>query len=145
MDGPAFFLADLATLVDGATQNVHDPAQGLGAHGHGNRFAGVGCFQATLEAFGAAHGDGTNNAVTQLLLDFQSCFATFKQQCVIYVGNGVTWKFHVDNRANDLNDVSATHARFLVISIVNKTSRIVPDQTAVAPLTISEISWVMAA
>ena len=112
---PALVFADLALFVDRTTQNIHDTAQSLGANRYRNGLTGVVCFQASLETLGAAHGDGTNNAVAQLLLDFQSCFATFKQQCVIYVGYGVTWEFHVDNRANDLNDVSATHARFLVI------------------------------
>ncbi len=125
MDSPALVFADVALLVNGTTQNVHDAAQSLGAHGDGNWFAGILGFQATLEAFSAAHGDGTYNAVAQLLLNFQSCLTTFKQQCVVNARNGVTWKFHVDNRAYDLNDVSATHARFLVILIVNKTSRIV--------------------
>ena len=115
VDTPTLFFTDLALLVNGTTQNVHDPAQSLGTNRYRDRLAGVFCFQATLQALGAAHGDGTNNAVAQLLLDFQSCFATFKQQCVVNAWHGVTWKFHVDNRANDLNDVSATHARFLVI------------------------------
>src|SRR5680860_863467 len=115
VDTPALFFADRALFVDRTTQNVHDTAQGLGTNRYRDCLACVFCFQASLNAVSAAHGDGTNDSVTQLLLDFQSCFATFKQQCVIYLGYGVTWKFHVDNRANDLNDLSATHARFLVI------------------------------
>src|SRR5690606_12768664 len=110
--------ADRTFLVDRTTQHVHDPTQGFNTHGYRDRCAGIFHVQATLEAFGAAHGDGTNHAITQLLLNFQSGFTTLDQQRVIYLGHGIARKFHVDDRADDLNDTSATHARFLVTSVI---------------------------
>src|SRR5690606_15084689 len=109
VDGPALFLADGTGFVDRVAQDVHDAAQGRLADRNGDAGAGVGDVQATLEAFGRTHGDGTNDAVAQLLLHFQGGFRAFNLQRVIDVRHLIARKFHVDNGADDLNDTSATH------------------------------------
>jgi hypothetical protein len=107
----ALLLTDRAALVDGITEHVHDAAQGLAADGHGDRRAGVLNREAAGDAFGGAHGDGAYDTVAELLLHFegQSFFRDLK--CVINLRHRVAWKLHVDNRADDLYDSSATHVR----------------------------------
>ncbi len=113
VDGPALFFADRAGFVDGVTQDVHDATQSLLTDRYGDTGAGVDDVQATLEAFGRTHGDGTDNAVAQLLLDFQGGLGALNFQRVIDVRYHIARKFHVDNGADDLNDTSATHVWFL--------------------------------
>ncbi|MCY1209196.1 hypothetical protein D9M72_208420 [compost metagenome] len=113
MDFPTLFFADGAGFVDGVAQHVHDTAQGRFTDRDGNGLASVGYVQATLEAFGRTHCDGTNHAVAQLLLNFQGGFDAADFQRVVYVRHLITREFHVDNGADDLNDTSATHIWFL--------------------------------
>ncbi|MNF23365.1 hypothetical protein D3C84_39440 [compost metagenome] len=113
VDAPALFLADGAGFVDRVAEDVHDAAQGLLADRHGDAGTGVAHGQATLEAFGGTHGDGTNHAVAQLLLDFQGGLRAFDFQRVINARHLIAREFHVDNGADDLNDTSATHIWFL--------------------------------
>src|SRR5690606_1085432 len=70
VDAPLLVAGNRTGFVDRLAQDVHDTAQGARAYRYGNGAAGVVHIQATLETFGATHGDGTDNAVTQLLLDF---------------------------------------------------------------------------
>src|SRR5690606_11518968 len=113
VDFPLLFLADGAGFVDRVAQHVHDPAQGRLADRYGDGLAGAGDVQATLQTFGRAHGDGTNHAVAQLLLDFQGGFGADYFQRFIDTRHLITREFHVDNGADDLNDTSATHLWFL--------------------------------
>src|SRR5690606_37656243 len=113
VDAPVLGGVDRTGFVDGLAQDVHDAAQGARADRNGDGGAGVGHVQATLEAFGGTHGDGTDDAVAQLLLDFQGgCRALYLQR-VIDVRHLIAWKFHVDDGADDLNDTSTTHVWFL--------------------------------
>ncbi|MCY1503454.1 hypothetical protein D9M68_375790 [compost metagenome] len=113
VDYPALFFADGAGFVDGVAQHVHDAAQGRFTDRDSDGSASVGDVQATLEAFGRTHCDGTNHAVAQLLLDFQGGFDAADFQRVVDVRHLITREFHVDNGADDLNDTSATHIWFL--------------------------------
>ncbi|MCY1417664.1 hypothetical protein D9M71_332040 [compost metagenome] len=113
MDAPALFFADGTGFVDRVAQNVHDPAQGRLADRHGDGSTGAVHVQATLEAFGGTHRNGTNHAVAQLLLDFQGGFDALNLQGFVDFRHGIAREFHVDYGADDLNDTSATHVWFL--------------------------------
>ena len=113
MDFPLLFFADRAGFVDRVAQHVHDPAQGRFTDRYGDGLASAVDVQATLEAFGRTHGNGTYHAVAQLLLDFQGGFSALYLQGFVYVRYQIARKFHVDNGADDLNDTSATHLWFL--------------------------------
>src|SRR5690606_25709197 len=115
VDAPAFVGVNRTGFVDRLTQHVHDATQGASTYRYRNRRTGIGYIQATLETFGRTHGDGTDNAVAQLLLDFQGSFRALYFQRVINVRYQIARKFHVDNGADDLNDTSATHVWFLRI------------------------------
>src|SRR5690606_1033105 len=113
VDTPLLFMLDRAGFVNRLAQYVHDAAQRADTNRYSNGAAGVVHIQAALEAFGATHGNGTDDAVTQLLLDFQGGFRADDFQRVIYVRYLIARKFHVDDGTDDLNDTSATHCRFL--------------------------------
>ncbi|MNH11936.1 hypothetical protein D3C79_714650 [compost metagenome] len=113
MDTATLFFADRAGLVDRVAQYVHDTAQGGLTNRNGNGSAGVNDFQTALQAFGRAHRNGTNHAVAQLLLNFQGGFRALYFQRVVNTRHDVTWEFHVDDGADDLNDTSATHSWIL--------------------------------
>lgn len=113
MDAPALFFADGTGFVDRIAQYVHDPAQGRFTDRHGDGSTSAVHVQATLEAFGGTHRNGTNHAVAQLLLDFQGGFNALNLQGFIDARHGIAREFHVDHGADDLNDTSATHVWFL--------------------------------
>src|SRR5690606_22042901 len=115
VDAPQLVAGNRTGFVDGLAQDVHDAAQGADTDRNSNGGASVVHVQATLEAFGGTHGNGTDNAVVQLLLDFQGGFRANYFQRVINVRYLIARKFHVDNGADDLNDTSATHVWFLRI------------------------------
>ncbi len=109
VDTPALFFADRASFVNRVTQHVHDTAQGLDPDRHGDGCTGVGDGQTALDTFGGTHGDGTYDAITQLLLDFQGQTLIGHLQRVIHLRHVFAREFHVDDGADDLNDTSATH------------------------------------
>src|SRR5690606_8252254 len=113
LDAPQLVVLNRTGFVDGLAQDVHDTAQGAGTNRYLDGLASVVDVKATLEAFGRTHGDGTDNAVAQLLLDFQGGLGALNFQRVIDVRYLIARKFHVDDGADDLNDTSATHVWFL--------------------------------
>ena len=98
--------AHRAALVDGRAQHVHDAAQRGGTDRHHDGAAAVGHHQATAQAVAGAQGNGTDNAVTQLLLDFQSEVGAFELERVINVRHVLARKFHVNHSANALNNLA---------------------------------------
>ena len=113
VNAPALFGVDRASFVNRVAQYVHDPAQGRFTDRYGDGCARVDYVQTALQAFGGTHRNGTNYAVAQLLLNFQSSFRALYFQRVVDARYAVAWKFHVDNGADDLNDTSATHSWIL--------------------------------
>ncbi len=113
VNAPALFGVDRASFVNRVAQYVHDPAQGRFTDRYGDGCASVDNVQTALQAFGGTHRNGTNYAVAQLLLNFQSSFRALYFQRVVDARYAVAWKFHVDNGADDLNDTSATHSWIL--------------------------------
>ena len=105
----ALLFTDGAALVDGAAENVHDAAEGLGADGDGNRCAGILHDQAPAQPFGAAEGDGSHHAVAELLLHFEGDVGVVDGQRVVYLGHAFPLELHVDDRSDDLYDSTATH------------------------------------
>src|SRR5690606_16613706 len=104
---------DRSGFVDGVAQHVHGTAQGRFADRYRDGLVGAGDVPATLEAFGRTHRNGTHHAVAQLLLHFEGGFGADYFQRFINTRHLITWEFHVDNGADDLNDTSATHLWFL--------------------------------
>ncbi len=111
-----FGALDRAHFVDRATQHVHDTAQRTGTYRHLDRVAGCVHGHAATQTVGRTHGDGTNDAVTQLLLDFEgqarlSRRVTCVCQCqrFVYLRHFVAREFDVNHRADTLNNLSLTH------------------------------------
>jgi hypothetical protein len=63
------------------------------------------------QTLGRAHGNGAHHTITKLLLHLEREVFFRDLQGVVNLGNGITGKLHVDNRADDLYDSSATHVQ----------------------------------
>ena len=109
MNTPTLFFTDRTSFVDRVAQYVHDAAQGLDPDRYGDVGTGVGNGQTALDTFSGTHGDGTYNAITQLLLNFKGQALVGYLQRVIHLRHVFAREFHVDDGADDLNDTSATH------------------------------------
>src|SRR5690606_34674109 len=112
---------------------------------------------------GRAQRDGADHAVAELLLHFQRDFGVVHLQCVIDVRDRVPRELDVNDGTDDLDDLALAHCGFLELSDAACRSGVSRDscdlpvgrgrgrsymdwgQTAAAPPTISEISWVIAA
>ncbi len=114
VNGGALLFTDGAAFVDGVTQNVHDSTQGFSTNRHADGRSGAGHVQATLQAFSRTHGDGTNDTVTQLLLNFENGRSVLHVQCVVHVWYRIAREFYVNYRSDDLYDTSATHVCILL-------------------------------
>src|SRR5205823_9958148 len=116
------------------TQHVHDPPEGALAHRYRNRCAGRLHREAAPQAFRGAHGDGAHHTVPQLLLHLERQVHVLELERLVDPGDGFARKRDVDDGPDDLGNLSLAgsgHGRF--------------PQTAAAPPTISESSFVIAA
>ncbi|MNN05464.1 hypothetical protein D3C81_1182240 [compost metagenome] len=113
----ALVRSDRASFVDGATQHVHDAAQRALTHRHRNRRTGVLHRHAAAQAVRRTEGNGTDHAVTQLLLDFERqallgerrLAAVFQHQRVVHLRHCVARELDVHHGANALHNISDTH------------------------------------
>ena len=71
VDRCSLCLVNWTALVDGVTQHVHDAAQRSFTDWHSNRSTGVGHHQTAAQAVRRAQSNGTDDAVTELLLHFK--------------------------------------------------------------------------
>ena len=55
--------ADRTPLVDGLSDDIHDPAQGLGAHGDPDGSTGVQYPLPADQTLGTVHGDGADGVL----------------------------------------------------------------------------------
>ena len=146
------FGLDRARLVDRAAEHVHDAAERARPDRHRDACAGVLRLHATPQAVGRAHRDRAHDAVAELLLHLES--QTLLDQLVGRIGledervidlrHLVARELDVHDCANALNDGSGGSGAHRISSVLLVNS--VRDQdTAAAPPTISEISFVMPA
>ena len=115
MDGQIFVGLHRTLFVHGIAGDVEHAAHDGFADGHGNRAAGVGDLVAALESLGGAHGDGAHPVVAEMLLHFERQLGlgaaragVFDRQRVVN-GGQLAGKFHVHDRADDLNDFTFVH------------------------------------
>ncbi len=146
MDRHRFRGRNRPTFIDGPTQHVHDATERFDADRHRDRRVGVHHRHAPAQPIGAAERDRAHDAITQLLLDFERQPDLVQFQRVVDFGDLVARKFHVDDRADALNNGSLAHVAVLGIeSDCECVNAARPLYTAAAPPTISESSLVIAA
>ena len=121
-----------ATLVDGRAEHVHDAAQSGLTHGHQDRLFGVGHHHAAAQAVRRTQSNGTDDAVAELLLNFQRQGGTFHLQRVINAGHLVTGKLNVDHRADTLNNLSLSQGVSLSHCLLQKFKSITKWTNAAA-------------
>src|SRR5690606_9650178 len=106
---------DRTLFVDRLTQYVHDPTQSRYTDRHLDGFTAIHYFQPTTQTVGGAHGDATNDAATDLLLNFQhqTLTLTFADDldCVVHLGHGILRELDVHHSADDLDDETVTHVK----------------------------------
>ncbi len=120
MDRALFVADNRAGFVDRAAEHIHDATQGAGANGHGDGGAGALHLHAAAQAVGRAHGNGADNAVTELLLDLEgqaffghATTGLVEDEGVVDFRHAFAGELDVHHGTNALNDVSAAHGLFL--------------------------------
>ena len=111
------FGADRAALVDRPAEHVHDAAERLRPDGHHDRRAGVDDLHAAAQAVGRAERDRAHDAVAELLLHLERQADLVHLQRVVDLRHVVARKFHVDDRADALDDRSLV--RYALIHFVH--------------------------
>ena len=114
MDRCAFLFTNRALLVDGVAEHIHDAAQSLCTDWHRDGRPRIFDIEASAHTLGRAHRDSANHAVAQLLLHFKRQAFVAHHQCVIHLRHAIPGKLHIDDGANNLYDLSATHFTVLV-------------------------------
>src|ERR1019366_5093895 len=160
-DGPA--LGDLqrgGRHVQGLAQDVEHVPLGHVADRHGDRCTGVGYLGAADQPVGLLHGDGADDIVADVLRNLQGqrrglvSHGHVHMQRVVDTGKLLSREFHVDDRADDPHDAaSARAAGFPALGCVlygsgHADAHLLPaivSARALAPPTISLISWVISA
>ena len=114
MDRCALLFTNRALLVNGVAKHIHNAAQGLRADRHRNGRPRIFDIKASAHALGRAHRDSANHAVAQLLLYLKRQAFVAHHQCVIHLRHAIPGKLDIDDGANNLYDLSATHFTVLV-------------------------------
>ncbi len=104
VDFARFGLVDRARFIDRAAQHVHDTAERRLADRHADARARVAYRQTAAQTFRRTQTDGPDHAVAQLLLDFERQFGAVHNERVINLRHMFARKFHVDHRADALDD-----------------------------------------
>ena len=115
MNRQIFVGLDRTLFVHGIAGDVEHAAHDGFADGHGNRAVGIGDFVAAFESLGGRHGDGAHPVVAEMLLHFERELGlgatgqvVFDRQRIVN-GGQLAGKFHVHDRADDLNDFTFVH------------------------------------
>src|SRR5690606_38009713 len=104
--------ADVALVVDGIPEYVHDAPERLLPDRYRDVLARIADAHATLQAFAGTHGDGAYDPVAELLLYLERDAGFIDHQRVVNLGDRVAWKLHVNHGADDLYG-STVHAFYL--------------------------------
>jgi hypothetical protein len=113
----ALGVRDRTLVVDGVARDVEDAAEHALAHRHRNRLARIRDFHAALEALGRGHGDGAGHAGAEVLLDFErealrpAGGGELDHERLIDGRDGVFGELHVDDGADDLEDLAGVHLK----------------------------------
>ena len=112
----AFFVGHVAALIHGIAGDVEDATEHAFADGNGDGRTAVHHFHAALEAFGGRHGDGTGDAVPQMLLHLEgevlglAIHLEGDGKSLVDGRHAARGELHVDNGADNLDDFAGiTH------------------------------------
>ncbi len=116
VDRPALLGKDRTEAVDGLADQVEHAAEGLDAHRHAHRRAGVEDGGAALETVGGAQSDGAHAAAAEMLGDLaperlldglaEHRAGHFDAQGVVDPRQMVFRELRVQGRADDLSDLA---------------------------------------
>ena len=113
MDGPPLVAGgNRGTAVHRLAQHVEDPSQRSITHWNRDRRTGVNDLGAPHHTIGARHGDGTHLILSDMLLhlghdpDGPGAAVILEQQRVIDLRKVLRLEFHIEHRADDLDDLA---------------------------------------
>jgi len=123
MNGSMIFSVHRSEAIHGAADHVQNSAEAFFAHGDGDRSAGILGFHPSHQTVGDIHGDAANNIVAQMLRDFNNQVILLvvdrgvgNQKRIQNAGKLPFFKSHVNNRTNNLNNLSDIHNYLLANS-----------------------------
>ena len=114
VNGAPLIRTNRSCLIDWAAQHVHNPTQGRWTNRDRNRRTRRIHRHSAAQAIGRTHGNGTNHAITKLLLNFESqtgfnagmLRAVIEIERLIDGGQTRTGKLDIDHSADALNNVT---------------------------------------
>ena len=109
VNGQVHLCVHRSLFIDGITEHIHDATQGFLANRNGDRLLGVRYLQPPRQPIRRAHGDGPNDSVSQLLLDFQREPGLRDLQRVVHFRYVFPRELYVYHRADYLYDSTAAH------------------------------------
>ena len=110
MNRPVFLRFDRTPLILRIAEHVHDAPERTFADRYGDRLARRVDCQPALQAFGHTHRDGPHDAVAELLLHLERQVDVLELESLVDLRNLLARKFHVDDRADDLDDFTGRHS-----------------------------------
>ena len=123
MNRSKIFSVDRSETVHGAADNVQNSAETFFADGNGNRSTGVLGGHSSHQTVGDIHSDASDNIIAQMLCDFNNQVILLVVDCgvgnkkrVQNAGKLPFFKSHVNNRTNNLNNLSDIHNYLLANS-----------------------------
>ena len=108
-------VANRTAFIDRITQYVHNTTQRCFAGWYHDWMTCVADNHATTQTVRSTQSNRTDNAVAQLLLNFQSQLGAFHFQGIVNLRHRVTWEFNVHHSADTLNDFAISHVRSFLI------------------------------
>ena len=103
MDWVSDFGFDWASLIDGVSNDVHNPAEGLWPDGDTDRSSGINDFLTSDESLCGVHSNCSDSGVSKMLSDLEdeSVFDSLDLECVEDRWD-VSVELHVNDGTNDL-------------------------------------------
>ena len=111
------FRFNRSSFIYGLAKYIHDAPQRRLADRNLDGLAGIGYLKSALQSVAGSHGDGSNDTISHLLLHFQRKTGLLYFECVIDFWNLCSWKLHVHDCSNDLDNFPLCHDCLLFTGI----------------------------
>ena len=112
MNHPVLLIFQALPAVQGISQHIEQPSQGLLSHGHGDSMAGGRHFHIPAKPFAGGQHNAADRVVAHMLshLHHGTLSAVLHGKGVLDLRKGFfIFKFHIYHRSHDLYDLSNIH------------------------------------
>ena len=111
---------DFQSIIGKEARAQMQEAEGRLPDRHGYRGAGVGYLETALETIGRTHRDRTHDTVTELVLHLEDQIHGIDLQCIVYLRHRSSWELDIHDGADNLNDFTRAHWRFLLAALTQR-------------------------